>query len=119
MKIVFASEDNQGLKGSLSAHFGRCPYYTMVEVEGDKVLGTKVIANPYFTNHVPGVVPQFINEQGARVMIAGGMGPRAIELFNQFGIEAITTGMHSSLEDILNAYLRGEINGATGCEHHH
>ena len=35
------------------------------------------------------------------------------------GIEAITTGMQGNLEDILNAYLRGEISGATGCEHHH
>ena len=42
-----------------------------------------------------------------------------LELFNQFGIEAITTGIQGTLEDILNAYLRGEISGATGCEHHH
>ncbi|MEJ2068578.1 MAG: NifB/NifX family molybdenum-iron cluster-binding protein [Deltaproteobacteria bacterium] len=119
MKIVFASEDNQGLKGSLSAHFGRCPFYTIVNVEDKAVSNVQVIDNPYFSNHVPGAVPQFINEQGAQVMIAGGMGPRALELFNQFGIEAITTGMHGSLENILNAYLRGEISGATGCEHHH
>jgi len=119
MKIAFASEDNQGLKGSLSAHFGRCPYYTMVDVEEDKVMDTTVIDNPYFTNHVPGAVPQFIKEQGAQVMIAGGMGPRALELFNQFDIEAITTAIQGSLADILNAYLRGEISGATGCEHHH
>jgi predicted Fe-Mo cluster-binding NifX family protein len=52
-------------------------------------------------------------------MIAGGMGPRALEIFNQFGIEAITTGAQGTLEEILNAYLRGEISGATGCEHHH
>ena len=119
MKIAFASEDNQGLKGSLSAHFGRCPYYTIVDVEDKTVSNEQVIDNPYFTSHVPGVVPQSIKEQGAQVMIAGGMGPRAIELFNQLGIEAITTGSQGTLEDILNAYLRGEISGAAGCEHHH
>jgi len=119
MKIAFASEDNQGLQGSLSAHFGRCPYYTIVDVEDNTASNVEVIDNPYFNSHVPGVVPQFIKEQGAQVMVAGGMGPRAIELFNQFGIEAITTGIQGSLEAILNAYLRGEINGATGCEHHH
>ena len=119
MKIVFASEDNQGLQGALSAHFGRCPYYTIVDVEDKAVSNVQVIDNPYFTNHVPGAVPQFINEQGAQVMIAGGMGPRAIEIFNQFGIEAITTGIQESLEAILNAYLRGEISGAASCEHHH
>jgi len=120
MKIAFASEDNQGLQGSLSAHFGRCPYYTMVDVEEDKVMDTTVIDNPYFNSHAPpGVVPQFIKEQGAQVMIAGGMGPRALEHFNQFGIEAITTGTQESVETILNAYLRGEISGAAGCDDHH
>ena len=119
MKVVFASADNQGLQGALSAHFGRCPYYTIVDVEDKAVSNMQVIDNPYFTNHVPGAVPEFIKEQGAHVMIAGGMGPRALELFNQFGIEAITTGVQGSLEDILNAYMRGEISGATGCEHHH
>jgi predicted Fe-Mo cluster-binding NifX family protein len=119
MKIAFASEDNQGLLGSLSAHFGRCPYYTIVDVEDKTVSNVQIIDNPYFTNHVPGAVPQFIKEQGAQVMIAGGMGPRALELFNQLGIEAITTGIQENLETILNAYLRGDISGATGCEHHH
>jgi predicted Fe-Mo cluster-binding NifX family protein len=119
MKIAFASEDNQGLKGSLRAHFGRCPYYTIVDIEDNTASNVEVIDNPYFDSHVPGAVPQFIKEQNAQVMIAGGMGPRALEHFNQFGIEAITTGMQGNLEDILNAYLRGEISGATGCEHHH
>jgi predicted Fe-Mo cluster-binding NifX family protein len=119
MKIAFASEDNQGLQGTLSAHFGRCPYYTIVDVEDNTASNVEVIDNPYFNSHVPGAVPQFIKEQNAQVMIAGGMGPRALEHFNQFGIEAITTSIQGNLEDILNAYLRGEISGATGCEHHH
>ncbi len=118
MRIAFASEDNQGLKGSLSAHFGRCPYYTLVDLDGNKVLDIKVVANPYFNSHVPGAVPEFIKSQGAQVIIAGGMGPRAIDLFNQFGIEAVTTGAQGPLEDILTAYLRGDIKGAWGCEHH-
>jgi predicted Fe-Mo cluster-binding NifX family protein len=120
MKIAFASEDNQGLKGFLSAHFGRCPFYTIVDVEDKTVSNVQVVDNPYFNTHAPpGVVPQFIKEQGAQVMIAGGMGPRALEHFNQFGIEAITTGIQENLEAILNAYLRGEISGASGCGHHH
>jgi len=119
MRIAFASEDNQGLKGSLSAHFGRCPYYTLVDVDGDKVLDINVVTNPYFNSHVPGAVPEFIKSQGAQVIITGGMGPRAIGLFEQIGIEAVTTGAQGTLEDILLAYLRGEIKGAFGCEHHH
>lgn len=119
MRIVFASEDNQGLSGSLSAHFGRCPYYTVVDVDGDQVLDIKVVENPYFNSHVPGAVPEFIKSQGAQVIIAGGMGPRAIALFEQIGIEAVTTGAQGRFDNILLAYLRGEIKGALGCKHHH
>ena len=119
MRIAFASEDNQGLEGVLSAHFGRCPYYTLVDIDGDSVSDVTIVANPYFTSHVPGAVPEFIKSQGAHVMIAGGMGPRALDIFNEFGIEAITTGGQETLQDILSAYLRGEIKGAAGCEHHH
>jgi predicted Fe-Mo cluster-binding NifX family protein len=120
MKIAFASEDNQGLKGFLSAHFGRCPYYTIVDVEDKTISNVQIVDNPYFNSHAPpGVVPQFIKEQGAQVMIAGGMGPRALDHFNQFGIEAITTGAQGNLEETLHAYLRGEISGAAGCGHHH
>jgi len=119
MKIAFASENNQGLRGSLSLHFGRCPYYTFVNVDGDQVADVQVLANPYFNSHVPGAVPEFIKSHNVHVMIAGGMGPRAIQLFNQFGIEVVTTSAQWLLEDLLTAYLRGEITGATGCEHHH
>jgi len=118
-KIAFSSEENLGLKGHLSPHFGRCPYYTFVDVDGNQVLDVQVLPNPYFNSHVPGAVPEFIRNQKAHVMIAGGMGPRAIELFSQFGIEVITTSAQGTIEDILRAYLRGEIAGATGCEHHH
>ena len=119
MKIIFASEDNQGLQGMLSAHFGRCPYYTMVDIDEDKVTKITVVDNPYFDNHLPGAVPQFIKEQGAQVMIAGGMGPRALQLFEQIGIEAVTTNVPGNLEEILTSFLRGDITGASGCNHHH
>jgi predicted Fe-Mo cluster-binding NifX family protein len=118
MRIAFASEDKTGLSGEVSAHFGRCPYYTFLEVEDGKVKKWEVLDNPYYENHVPGKVPEFINSQRANVMIAGGMGPRAIDFFDGFGIEAVT-GAFGKIEDALNAYLRGELRGAGGCHHDH
>jgi len=116
-RIALASEDGTGLDGSLSAHFGRCPFYTFVNVEGDRILGFEVLKNPYFPNHQPGVIPQFIHSQKANVMIAGGMGPRAIDFFTQFGID-VATGVQGKVRDIVEAYLRGEIQGVVACEHH-
>jgi predicted Fe-Mo cluster-binding NifX family protein len=116
-RIALASEDGSGLEGSLSAHFGRCPFYTLANVEGDQILGFEVVKNSYFANHQPGVIPQFIHSQKANVMIAGGMGPRAIDLFGQLGID-VAAGAQGKVKDIVEAYLRGEIHGIVACEHH-
>jgi predicted Fe-Mo cluster-binding NifX family protein len=116
-RIALASEDSSGLEGSLSAHFGRCPFYTFVNAERDQILGFEVVKNPYFPNHQPGVIPQFIYSQKANVMIAGGMGPRAIDLFNQLGID-VATGAQGKVRDVVEAYLRGEIQGVVACEQH-
>ena len=115
-RIALACEDNQGLDGQMSQHFGRCPYYLIVDVEGDEIKKTDSVNNPYYNNHVPGMVPQFINEQRANVMIAGGMGPRAIDMFSNLGMEVVT-GAIGNVGNILQAYLSGEISGVEPCEH--
>ena len=117
-KIALACEDNQGLEGQISQHFGRCPSYLIVAVEGNEVKKTDIVDNPYFDNHIPGKVPQFIKEQGAQVMIAGGMGPRAIDMFSNFGIEVVT-GAIGNTKNVLHAYLQGEITGVEPCKHDH
>ena len=115
-RIALACEDNQGLSGQMSQHFGRCPYYLIVDVEGHEIKKTDSVNNPYYNNHVPGMVPQFINEQAVNVMIAGGMGPRAIDMFSNLGMEVVT-GAIGNVGNVLRAYLRGEISGVEPCEH--
>lgn len=115
-RIAFACEDNSGLAAPMSMHFGRCPYYTLVDVEGEEIKNVEVVANPYFNNHTPGVVPQFINAQNAVVMIAGGMGPRAIDMFHGFGIE-VATGVAGQVDKVLKAYLQGNVSGISACAH--
>lgn len=62
-RIALATEDSFGLEGLLSAHFGRCPFYTFVNVEGNQILSFEVVRNPYYPNHQPGVIPQFIHSK--------------------------------------------------------
>jgi predicted Fe-Mo cluster-binding NifX family protein len=116
-RIALACDTGFGLEALLSPHFGRCPFYLLVDVDGDRILGFQVIQNPHYPNHQPGVIPQFIHSQKANVMIAGGMGPRAIDLFGQLGID-VATGVQGKVKDIVEAYLRGEIHGIVACEHH-
>jgi len=114
-KIIIAAEDNMGLNSQVSAHFGRCPYYTLVEIEDDEIKKVSNVENPYYISHgKPGLAPNFIKQQGAEVIIAGGMGPRAIEFFNQLGIEAVT-GASGRIADVINSYLKGNLQGAGPC----
>lgn len=117
-RIAFSCEDGSGLNSEMSMHFGRCSHYTIVEVDNGEVKNTEVVENPYFTNHVPGVVPKFIHEQNVNVMIAGGMGPKAINMFTDFGIE-VATGVGGKVENVLKAYIEGRVQGTAPCKHDH
>ena len=118
MKVAIASDDNNGLTGEVSMHFGRCRYYILAEVEKGRVLSSKTEENPYFGNHMPGQMPVFIKGLGADVIVAGGMGPRAIQMFNGYGIE-VATGAGGKVENVLEAYLSGDLTGIVPCAHDH
>ncbi len=115
-RIAVAVEDAQGLQANVSAHFGRCPYYTMVEVEGKEITLSYRVENPFYNSHGPaGEVPDFIRSQGADAIIAGGMGQRAVGFFNEFGIEPVT-GATGKVKDVVEAYLEGTLKGSEPCE---
>jgi predicted Fe-Mo cluster-binding NifX family protein len=125
MRIAFAAEDNNGLDSVISHHFGRCPYYVLVDVEDSEIGEVQVIDNPYYAQHQPGMVPGFIHSHNAEVMISGGMGRRAIAFFQEYGIKT-ATGAGGTVKSSLEKYMGGELNTAEPCResvehagHHH
>ena len=114
MLIAVSAENDQGLKSKVAHHFGRCPFFALVEVNDREIQSVNLIDNPYYAAHQPGQVPGFINEQNADVMLSGGMGGRAIQFFNQFGIEA-ATGAQGTVEDAVICFLDGRLKGASSC----
>lgn len=117
--IAITANDDQGLNGEMSMHFGHCSHFVLVDVDDtDQLTITKVQANPYAEQHQPGQIPEYIKSLGADVVLSGGMGGRAIEWFQQLGIE-VATGHRPSIEAAVKAYLAGELNGASGCTHDH
>lgn len=120
-RIAISTLDNKGLDGLVSEHFGRCAYFTIAEIEDNRIQSVKTIDNPYANNHAPGQIPEFIQRQGATVMLAGGMGRRAVTFFEQYGIEAVT-GAAGTVLQAVQAYLDGQLNGASPCaesqDHH-
>ncbi len=118
LQIAVATDDNKGLEGHVSQHFGRCPYYALAAVESGRVVGCEIQENPFFDNHQPGQIPPFIETLGANVIIAGGMGPRAIQLFASLNID-VATGVVGTVNDAVEAYINGQIQGTVPCSHDH
>ena len=114
MRIAVSAETNQGLESQVAHHFGRCPFFALIEVEEGEIQSTVLIDNPFYAAHQPGEVPGFIHQQKADVMLSGGMGGRAIQFFNQFGIEA-ATGAAGTVAHAVACYLEGKIKGASSC----
>ena len=114
MRIAVSADTKSGLDSVVSPHFGRCPHYILVDVEGRDVAGIQEVDSPFFGHHQPGQVPGFINSLGANVMLAGGMGGRAIMFFQEYGIEGVT-GAYGTVLQSVERYLGGELKGAAAC----
>lgn len=122
MRVAVSADDENGLDSIVSPHFGRCPYYILVDLDGCEVEHVAAVENPYYNRHQPGQVPQFIRDQAVDVMLTGGMGRRAIGFFEQYGIEAVT-GAAGTVGRSLEQYLGGALQTAEPCresiEHAH
>ncbi len=114
MRIAVSADNKNGLDSVVSPHFGRCPYFVVVDLDGDQVREVREVDNPYYGNHQPGQVPAFISSLGAQVMLTGGMGGRAISFFQQYGIEGVT-GAYGTVRQSLERYLAGQLRGAAPC----
>jgi predicted Fe-Mo cluster-binding NifX family protein len=117
MRIAVSTEDNAGLASTVSGHFGRCPYFTLVDLAEGAVTSVVTVANPYYGNHQPGQVPAFIHKQSADVMLSGGMGAGAISFFQQYGVQ-IATGASGTVQQSIDRYLRGELSAQASCPGH-
>jgi ATP-binding protein involved in chromosome partitioning len=112
MKIAIPLAD-----GKLCAHFGHCQQFALLDVDEKtkKVTGTQMLTPP---PHEPGVLPQWLHEQGANTIIAGGMGQRAQELFSGNGIKVVVGAAAETPEKLVEDYLAGSLQaGANLCDH--
>jgi ATP-binding protein involved in chromosome partitioning len=112
MKIAVPTVD-----GVLCMHFGHCEKFVIIDVdEKTRVINGKEEAVP--PPHEPGVIPKWLQEKGADVIIAGGMGMRAQQLFTQFGIKVITGAPADHPQTVALAWLDGTLaTGSNACDH--
>ena len=108
IKYAISTEGDQ-----VAVHFGRCSKYTFVEIDDGKVVNKTVIENPSATQHAPGEIPKFLRDNGATVVVTGGMGGRAIQFFEQFNIRVVLGAsgpVDATIQIILNEELKNGIN---------
>ena len=102
-------------EGKLTAHFGHCQEFALVNVEDNEIKGKELLVPP---PHEPGVLPAWLHEKGANVIIAGGMGQRAIGLFQQNDIEVVIGAPVMEPEELIKSYLSNTlVSGANLCDH--
>ena len=102
-------------EGKLTAHFGHCQEFALVEVEDNQIKEKEILDPP---RHEPGVLPKWLHEQGADVIIAGGMGMRAIDLFTQNDIKVVTGAPSLTPEELVKQYLDNTLTaGDNLCDH--
>lgn len=112
MKLAIATDANM-----VSRHFGHCEGFTMFEIEGKEIKNKEFIVSP---GHKKGFLPVFLNDHGANVVVSGGMGGGAINIFNEKGIDVIT-GASGNVDDIAKSYIEGTLvsTGSVCHEHQH
>ena len=114
------------VNGTLCEHFGHCQQFVVIDIDED----TKTIADTQALTppaHQPGVFPEWLGSIGVSVVIAGGIGGRAIQLFNAKGIQVFSGAPVAPPDALARAYLEGSLvtsgdvcgGGHGGCEGHH
>ena len=112
LKIAFPLLD-----GKLCMHFGHCAQFAFLDIDIStrKVVSREDLVPP---PHEPGVLPAWLHEKGVILVIAGGMGQRAQQIFAEHGIEVLVGAPVDSPENLAQAYLEGTLkSGDNVCDH--
>jgi predicted Fe-Mo cluster-binding NifX family protein len=117
MKVCIPTVGQGGLNDMVAQHFGRAPTYTIVDIKTHKV---DIIPNT--GEHMGGTTlpPEFIANEGTHIMLCSGLGPKAINMFEQFGID-VFIGASGTVEDAIASWQTGQLKEATdenACREH-
>ena len=104
-------------QGRLAMHFGHCEEFALIDVDLDtkEIKGQESISSP---PHQPGLLPSWLSERGADMIIAGGMGKRALDLFSENNIKVVIGVASKAPDVIVMEYLNGALEaGDNICDH--
>ena len=117
-RIVVPVSDESGIDAQLSEHFGRAPYYAIIDLDDEgHVVGQGTISNT--SEHFGGVghPPDRILQLRPKALITYGMGPRALRIFQTAKVAVLRTNANT-VREAVTAYNNNELGELTqGCRH--
>lgn len=103
------------IDGILCKHFGHCQEFHLFDVENSQIKNSTGETPP---PHAPGVIPNWLKEKGVTDVIAGGMGQRAIDIFNRQGVNVFVGAPDKDSETIVKDFLSGNLETQHNmCDH--
>jgi predicted Fe-Mo cluster-binding NifX family protein len=101
--------------GMLSQHFGHSEQFSLFEIEDRSIRSREDVTPPA---HEPGLLPRWLKERGVTLVITGGMGHMAQQIFEQAGIEVISGAPSETPDSVVDSYLKGDLEaGDNACDH--
>ncbi len=102
--------------GKLAMHFGHCKEFTVIDTSAGIITGHQMLVPP---PHEPGVLPKWIGEEvAANMIIAGGMGKRAQDLFDSYGVKVLVGAQAKDPRELVTDYFTDTlVTGANVCDH--
>jgi len=103
--------------GRVSGHFGHPEFFSLLSVDSSsqEILSEERQTPP---PHEPGLLPLWLAEQGVSVVLAGGVGHRAVALLESRGIEVRTGVPQLSASEVVRLWLEGKLaTGGNSCNH--
>ena len=110
IQIAVASDGNL-----VTGHFGHCENFKIYEAEDGVITKSEAIPNP---GHRPGFLPNYLHELGVNVIISGGMGGGAVDIFNERGVEVVV-GATGDAKVNVELYLEGKLKSTGSVCHEH
>jgi predicted Fe-Mo cluster-binding NifX family protein len=117
-RIVIPSEDQNGLSAHIAEHFGRAPYFTVVDFdEKGEVSGVKAVPNVSEHAGGVGVAPDHILKLQPTAVIVHDMGFKAIDIFKNAGVTVLRSNA-DMVNKVVAAYKDDKLQELTeGCGH--
>jgi predicted Fe-Mo cluster-binding NifX family protein len=117
MRIVIPTDDKKGSDADVAGHFGKCGTYTFFDENG-KML--EVINNVSEHMGGQGLPPELMKKHGADILLCKDLGPRALNLCRELGIEVYVDSAKTAKE-LFAMWKNNKLKKATTqdvCEEH-